>query len=65
VEDVARPSEAAALVLVGSALEEDAAHAAGLAAAAELTGRDGPDAPGWYRTAVLPGLLRRAVAGLA
>jgi aerobic carbon-monoxide dehydrogenase medium subunit len=65
VGDVARLSEAAARVLVGSTLEEDAAQAAGRAAAAELTGRDGHDAPGWYRTAVLPGLLRRALAGIA
>jgi carbon-monoxide dehydrogenase medium subunit len=37
---------------------------AGRALATECTGRDGPGAPGWYREAVLPALLERAVARL-
>jgi carbon-monoxide dehydrogenase medium subunit len=65
VEDVACLCQAAADALAGSALEADAAEAAGRAAAEELTGRDGHDAPGWYRTAVLPGMLRRAAAAIA
>jgi carbon-monoxide dehydrogenase medium subunit len=37
---------------------------AGRAAANALTGRDGLDAPGWYRLEVLPALVARAVAAL-
>jgi carbon-monoxide dehydrogenase medium subunit len=31
---------------------------------ADFTGRDGVEAPGWYRTSVLPALVRRAVLAL-
>lgn len=62
VEPVARRCAAAEAALLGSALTADSARAAGAAAAAELTARDGLDAPGWYRAAVLPVLFERAAA---
>ncbi|WP_214369858.1 FAD binding domain-containing protein [Pseudonocardia sp. H11422] len=64
VEEIARLSPAAAAALVGSALDADAAERAGQAAAEECTAREGLDAPGWYRRAVLPALTRRAAAAL-
>jgi aerobic carbon-monoxide dehydrogenase medium subunit len=39
--------------------------AAARAHASELTARDGVDAPGWYRTQVLPTLLARALEAMA
>jgi carbon-monoxide dehydrogenase medium subunit len=63
VEPVARLCPDAAAQLVGHPVGDAAAtRDAGEAAAAELTARDGLDAPGWYRLAVLPALVRRAVA---
>ena len=63
VEPVARLCTGAAAQLIGRpAGDPAAAEAAGEAAAAELTAREGLDAPGWYRLAVLPALVRRAVA---
>jgi carbon-monoxide dehydrogenase medium subunit len=35
-------------------------HERALALAGEFTGREGPEAPGWYRVHVLPTLVRRA-----
>ncbi|NMH97482.1 FAD binding domain-containing protein [Pseudonocardia acidicola] len=64
VEEIARLSDAAAAVLVGAALDDAAAERAGQAAADECTAREGLDAPGWYRLAVLPALARRAAATL-
>ncbi|MDX6684014.1 MAG: aerobic carbon-monoxide dehydrogenase medium subunit [Baekduia sp.] len=64
VEPVARLCPAAAAALVGGPLDAAAAERAGREAAEECTGRDGLDAPGWYRLTVLPALLRGAVAGL-
>lgn len=64
VEDVARRSAAAEAALVGGPLTAERAEAAGKAAQGELSGREGLDAPGWYRVAVLPALVRRAVARL-
>jgi carbon-monoxide dehydrogenase medium subunit len=61
VEETPRLCEAAAEALVGSPPDPDAAAEAGRAAAAECHGRDGLDAPGWYREAVLPALVQRAV----
>ncbi|GAA5117626.1 FAD binding domain-containing protein [Haloechinothrix salitolerans] len=61
VEPVARLCESAATELIGHSLSDDAAIArAGTAAAEECTARDGLDAPGWYRLAVLPTLISRA-----
>ena len=41
---------------------ETQGHAAAIARelAADFTGRDSVDVPGWYRTTVLPSLVRRA-----
>jgi carbon-monoxide dehydrogenase medium subunit len=64
VEERARLCEAAAAALAGGVLDHDSAVEAGRAAADECTGRDGVDAPGWYREAVLPTLVRRAVTRL-
>jgi carbon-monoxide dehydrogenase medium subunit len=64
VEAVARLCPSAAAALVGQPLDPALAERAGLAAAAECTARDGLDAPGWYRLAVLPALLKRAVTTL-
>jgi len=64
VEERARSLPAAAEALVGSSLDADAVARAGAAAAAACHSREGLDAPAWYRTAVLPGLVRRAIADL-
>lgn len=61
VDERARLCDASALV-GQPAGDAEAARAAGEAAAAELTARDGLDAPGWYRLAVLPALVQRACA---
>lgn len=55
------PAEAA---LEGTRLEAGAVRAAAEAAAATLVPRDDALAPGWYRLAVLPTVLARAVADL-
>lgn len=62
VEPVPRLCLTAAEVLVGRAPDARAAGEAGNAAAADLRSRDGLDAPGWYRLAVLPALFRTALA---
>lgn len=62
VDETACRSHAAEQVLEGKRIDAALAEAAGRAAAAELPERDGLDAPGWYRLAVLPALLRRAIA---
>jgi carbon-monoxide dehydrogenase medium subunit len=61
-----RPTRVAAAeaALAGLTLDRVAGEAAGRAAADTLTGRDGLDAPGWYRLEVLPALVARAVARL-
>jgi carbon-monoxide dehydrogenase medium subunit len=61
VQEVARLCPAAREQLLGAPLDRGSADAAGRAAAAECSPRDGRDAPGWYREAVLPALVRRAV----
>jgi carbon-monoxide dehydrogenase medium subunit len=65
VQEAPAQVEAAAAVLVGRRPDREAGEAAGRLAAAALTGRDGLDAPGWYRTEVLPALTGRCVARLA
>jgi carbon-monoxide dehydrogenase medium subunit len=65
VEELARLSEPGAAELVGGQLDAEAGERAGRAAAAESTPREGLDAPGWYRAAVLPALVRRAVERIA
>ena len=47
--------------LAGLALDPDTAAAAAEAELGAFTGRDGVEAPGWYRVQVLPTLVRRAV----
>ncbi len=58
VEALPRRSPAAEAVLDG---DPSAGEEAGRAAAGELEARDDPRAPGWYRLAVLPALVRKAV----
>lgn len=58
VEALPRRSPAAEAVLDA---DPEAGEEAGLAAAGELEGRDDVRAPGWYRLAVLPAIVRRAV----
>jgi carbon-monoxide dehydrogenase medium subunit len=65
VTERAQRSRAAEAALLGSAPTAAAGEAAGAAAAGELTAREGLDAPGWYRLAVLPALTRVAVERLA
>lgn len=65
VEEVARRSGAAEAALVGQRPSAALGEEAGRAATGELRARDGADAPAWYRTAVLPALVRAAVARLA
>jgi carbon-monoxide dehydrogenase medium subunit len=65
VEQVARLCTATAEALVGQAVRDPAlAEEAMRRVAEECVAREGHDAPGWYRLAVLPSLLRRAVARL-
>jgi carbon-monoxide dehydrogenase medium subunit len=65
VEEVATRSPEAEQKLLGEPLGEQAAAAAGEAAAAGLEARDGLDAPGWYRLKVLPALMKRAAVRLS
>ncbi|GLS38651.1 molybdopterin dehydrogenase [Mesorhizobium tianshanense] len=64
VEPVARRWMQLEAGLVGGAL--DPRHAAEQAErlCGDFSGRDGIEAPGWYRVKVLPSLVRRAVAAL-
>jgi carbon-monoxide dehydrogenase medium subunit len=64
VQETATRVPAAEHELTGRVLDRAAGEAAGRAAAAALTARDGLDAPGWYRLEVLPALLARTVARL-
>lgn len=65
VAETPRRSSAAEAVLVGGRLDEAAGEEAGRAAADEIEARDGLGAPAQYRLAVLPSLVRRAVARVA
>lgn len=58
-------SGAAEDVLTGGQLDEAVGEEAGRAAAGELDARDDLGAPGQYRLAVLPSLVRRVVARVA
>ncbi|MBA0127167.1 FAD binding domain-containing protein [Haloechinothrix sp. YIM 98757] len=64
VEPVAKLCSAATELVGRSTDELSVTDAVGEAVAAELTPRHGRDAPAWYRTAVLPALIRRALARL-
>ena len=65
VESTARLCLEAGRTLVGRPLTADTAEAAGRVAAQECTPREDAGAPGWYRAAVLPELLRRIGASIA
>jgi aerobic carbon-monoxide dehydrogenase medium subunit len=65
VEPVPLRVPAAEAVLAGRPLDEASAAAAGRAASDALSGRDELDAPGWYRLAVLPALIGRAIERLS
>jgi len=60
VEPVARRWPSLEQALEGRPIEADAAAALARERADEFTGRDGVEAPGWYRTQVLPNLVRSA-----
>jgi carbon-monoxide dehydrogenase medium subunit len=62
VEPVARRWERLEAALVGHPLDAGRAARIATTLADEFVGRDGVDAPGWYRVSVLPGLVRRAAA---
>lgn len=64
VEPVARRWRNLEAALIGQALVPEAVAGLAKARLADFTGRDGVEAPGWYRVAVLPELLRRATASL-
>ena len=61
VEAVARRWTELEDALIGEPLDAKRAFDLAEAHAHSLTGRDGIDAPGWYRVSVLPTLVRRAV----
>lgn len=65
LEERSRRCPEAEAALSGEALGDEAAVAAGEAAAAVLDIVGGPDAPATYKRRVLPGLMKRAVARLA
>lgn len=65
VEPVARRWPALETALAGRPLNTAWIGAQAERLAAEFTGRDGVEAPGWYRVKVLPTLIRRAVEALS
>lgn len=64
VETVARRWPRLEAALAGTPLCGEQAHRAATELADEFIGRDGVEAPGWYRVGVLPVLVRRAVIAL-
>lgn len=62
VEPVARRWERLETALIGRRLDAEGAARTATELANEFVGRDGVDAPAWYRVSVLPGLVRRAAA---
>lgn len=64
VEPVARRWESLERAITGQPLAPEAASHAASALLDGFTGRDGTEAPGWYRVSVLPTLVRRAAASL-
>ena len=61
VEPIARRWERLEAALAGRPIDAMDAMRAAARLADEFAGRDGVDAPAWYRVSVLPGLIRRAV----
>ena len=64
VEAVARRWPSLEQALEGRAIDAAAAAEAARERTGDFVGRDGVEAPGWYRTQVLPGLVRAAFASL-
>lgn len=64
VETVARRWETLEAELLGRPLDPQTAFDLADANAATFEGRDGIEAPGWYRVKVLPSLVRRAARAL-
>jgi carbon-monoxide dehydrogenase medium subunit len=64
VEPVARRWRTLEQALLGARVDPEAAARIAVGLAGDFCGRDGLDAPGWYREVVLPALVRRAVARL-
>ncbi|BDA87121.1 molybdopterin dehydrogenase [Aureimonas sp. SA4125] len=60
VEAVARRWTSLEAALAGQALDPDTLARLAETHSADFTGRDGVEAPGWYRVRVLPALVRRA-----
>lgn len=65
VETMARRWEAAERFVTDTDIEEACASPVPLELTRDINARDGLDAPGWYRLAVLPSLLRRALSRIA
>jgi carbon-monoxide dehydrogenase medium subunit len=65
VEQAPRVSQEAADALLGRRLDARSGQAAGQALADACVPRANPDAPGWYRQAVLPVLAERVAADIA
>lgn len=65
VEQVARRWESLEAFARGQPLDENGLGGAAEHYRADFTGRDGVEAEGWYRTQVLPTLVRRAVRSLS
>lgn len=61
VEATARRWERLETALIGRALDPAKAAEIATVLADEFIGRNGVDAPAWYRVSVLPGLVRRAM----
>jgi carbon-monoxide dehydrogenase medium subunit len=64
VEPFARRWPALEQALEGRAIDSDAAAEAARNRIGDFVGRDGVEAPGWYRTQVLPSLVRSAFQSL-
>lgn len=62
VEALPRRWQALEETLLGTPCDADAAYEAAKLHLSDFTGRDGLEAPGWYRVSVLPSLVRKAVA---
>lgn len=64
VESTARRWTGLESAIRGQRLDAEAITGLAKASIGEFSGRDGIDAPGWYRTQVLPALVRRAFENL-
>jgi carbon-monoxide dehydrogenase medium subunit len=60
VEPLARRWSSLEQALAGGALDPDLAAERARERLGDFTGREGVEAPGWYRAEVLPGLVRSA-----